>query len=855
MIGRRIGRFQIVSKLGEGGMGSVWRAEDPLLDRAVAIKILPDDLQRSPEAWRQLLREARASSRLDHPGIATLYDVGQHEGRYFIAIACIDGRTVSDRIAEGPVPLREAVRLVADAADALEYAHVHGVIHRDITARNIMIARDGRVVVIDFGLARAVDATPSRSSGKAVGTLYYMAPEVMKGEPADARSDVYSLGVVLYELLTGTLPHRETLPPAIIYSVLNRKPPSPTSLRPDIPPGLERITLRALAKDPAQRIQSAAQLAQELRAVDLDSFVGETGEPANRPPMPTRRRARPVTSRTGSRRLGARSLPARKCLAIAAFRPIPAPETSGTSDQLLAAGLAESLSASIARVPHMRVVPPATMEQAIHAGQDASGVARALGANLLLTGTLSRSGDTVRVDYALLDTRHGYQLGGDRVGGSLSELLAFQDALQVSLIRALQVGSGLGAVPLPALRGAAAHEQYLRALGHLQRMHDEGAVDRAIVLLEELVIAEGDTALVHAALGRAYERKFRHARQPEWIQKAEASCRKALTLDPHAPEALITLGRVLNAAGCFEPAAEALGRALAMRDQDPDALRELSLAYEGLGRLDDAEEAARRLTVLWPDFWKGHDRLGMVRFRRARYEQAVGPWTRVVELTPDNANAHSNLGAAFFHLGWLEKAVEAFERCVEIRPTSESYIGLGAISFYLGRRRESAAFLEKAVTLQPRDARAWGNLADVQMWTPGLEGQATESFDRAIALVRAELRRNPNDADGWSQLGKWLAKRNRVAEALQAIEKALTLAPENVNCKVRGVTVYLRAGQQTRAAELLDAAVQAGYALAELEGDPELESLRRVPGIRSALEEARARRTPRDASNSNHGGR
>jgi tetratricopeptide (TPR) repeat protein/TolB-like protein len=844
MIGQQIGRFRITAKLGEGGMGAVWKAEDPLLGRTVAIKILPEPLQQSPEACRRLLREARATSVLDHPGIATLYDAGEDAGRIYIASACIDGETVNDLIAHGTVSLREAVRIVSAAGDALEYAHAHGIVHRDVTASNIMIARDGRVIVIDFGLAIAANATSSGTSGYPVGTLSYIAPEVLKGQCASPCSDVYSLGVVLYELLTGAPPHAGELVPAVIYSILNEKPARPATLRPEIPAELDRVTLRALAKDPSKRYQGAAHFAQELRAVDL--APGATRTKTRAAPHRPVRGARLRSEGAAPRPSGTRTPPARKCIAIQAFKPLAAAGTPDGGDGSLAAGLAEALGSALARVPDLRVIPPVTTDSALQAGQDSAAAARAMGAGLLLKGTLSRAGETLRVDYAILDTRRGHQVGGDRVEGSLGEIMSFQDSLHTSLMRALQIGSASGAVFRADLRGAHAHEQYLRALGQLQRSDDESAVDRAITLLEELVVAEGDTAVVHAALGRACERKFRHSGRLEWIRKAEASCRTALLLDPHAPEVLNMLGRALNAAGRHADAVEALLHSLALRDEDPDALWDLSRAYEGLGRLGDAEHAARRIIAARPGHWKGYDRLGVLLFRRGRYQSSVDSWTRVIETTPDNANAHNNLGAAYFHLGRLDEAQRAYERAMAICPTYRSYSGLATVHFFTGKRRESISLLEKAVALKPRDPQVLGNLAEVQQWTDGEESHSAENFDRAIALAQGDLKRNPNDADRWSQMAKWLAKRNRAAEALAAIEKALRLAPENVSCVARSITVYHRAGQPRRAVESFIAAARAGYSLVELEGDPELESLRRIPEVGKALEESRAERASRD---------
>jgi serine/threonine protein kinase len=267
MIGRRLGRFTITAPLGEGGMATVWTATDELLRRTVALKVLREALASQASSRRRFLHEARAASLLDHPGVATVYDFGEADGLVFIAFALIEGETLSACAAREPVPAREAARVVGEAAAAIAHAHARGVIHRDVTGRNVMIARDGRAVVLDFGLALAAGQSRLTSAETALGTVTYMAPEVLAGQPADARSDVYGLGVVLYEALTGAFPFVDQRPEALFFRVQNEEPRPPRELRAGIPPELERVVLKALARDPDARYQDAATLAAELRAI------------------------------------------------------------------------------------------------------------------------------------------------------------------------------------------------------------------------------------------------------------------------------------------------------------------------------------------------------------------------------------------------------------------------------------------------------------------------------------------------------------------------------------------------------------------------------------------------------------
>ena len=821
MVGRNVGRFRITAKLGEGGMGSVWKAEDPLLARPVAIKILPRDLVDSDADRRRFLRGAKAASTLDHPGIATVFEAGEDAGELYLVTECVEGETVAERLTRGPLEVREALSLAAEVAEALDHAHGHGVIHRDVSSRNIMLTTAGKAVLIDFGLALQDQGTTT--SGDIKGTVAYLAPEVVLGNSPGTRSDLYGLGVVLYEMLTGSVPFLGDTAAAMLYAAAHNKPVPPSERRAGIDEDMDRVVLQALARDAARRHASGAELAADLRKL--------LGPAATRS---TRRRH----ATTGSARRGVRH-----GLLVLPFRDLAGPDASGQAE-LLGRGLAETLGSAIAREPRFQVVPLSQL--GTRSQDDPSALGRSLGAAWVITGTVRIAEPRVRVSYSLLDARKGTQLGGDSLDGTLEDLFALEDAVLASVIRLLQVEPGLAAPRNPKLTAAAAHEQYLKALGYLQRSDNEASVDGGIQLLENLVATEGNSSVVHAALGRAYLRKAELSMDATWRKKAEESCRLALSLDPHSPDVLVTLGRLQHQSGQHEEAVESIRKSLDLRSDNPDAFLTLSRTYESQGRFEEAEAAAKQMIALRPEYWLGYHRLGMLLFRQGRYREAESPWRRVVELSPDNATCHFNLGANLFQLGKSAEAVAAYNRSVEILPTPGALIGLGAIHFFEGRRDEAISTLERATALSPNDPRAWGNLADVLRWMPGMADRSIGSFDRAISLAQLSLKTNPNDAEILSRLAKWLAKRDRHSAALDALQRALSIAPDNATCMAHAVTVFELAGDRVRSLEYFQKALRAGYGHIELERDPELSDLRTEPRAQSALREEMRNAVERD---------
>jgi len=831
MIGRTIGRYHVLEKLGQGGMGSVWKCRDTVLDRTVALKLLPDSHTADADARRRFLREARAASRLDHPGVARVYDASEIEGRMYIAIECVDGETVSELLTRGPLLPLDALRIAHAAADALAHAHERGVLHRDVSSRNIMVARDGRVVLVDFGLALRDGTSRLTSSGAALGTIAYLAPELILGRRCNAQSDVYGLGVVFYEMLTGTLPFRGERPEALLYATVNEPFERPSARRQGLPSGVDEIAARALAREPAERFAGAAAFAKALRA--LDESVVERIPPA--PPRPAHSGAAPQRT-PGATPLTWGDGESTPCyLAVVPFTDPGAGEDD--ERQLFSLGVTESVSAQLGRHPGVLVVP--VPPESAMAASDMRRLAHAHGADLILRGTVLRSGERLRLTWSLLDPALGVQIAGDSLDGTAADLFDLHDRIVTGVLAALGSG-GLAVATGPAAARAgvdaiAAQERYLQALGHLQRFDDEAQVDAAIESLSALRDEDNDSAAVEAALGRAYLYKHQITRAREWVGRAEQACRRALEIDPRSPDVLLSLGRLQRISGQAPEAVKTLKSALKLRPDHPETLAELAKSLIDSGKPSLAEQTYYRALALRPGYWGVYNNLGAFYFNHGRYDRAVSMWQRVVELTPDNLRGHLNLGGAFFRMGRFEDAIAEFHRSIEIRPDASAFSNLGTVHYFLGRPQEAAAMLEKAVALRPADPRLWGNLGDAYRWSPDQGERAGAAFERAIELMHGQLQLNPNNAESLGWLAEWMAKRGNSTEAIRTVRRALKLAPHDVNTMARAINVFHLAKDRAEALKWLAAALRLGYGLEEFERDPELASLRSDPGYASAV--------------------
>ena len=856
--GELVGRFEVLGDLGAGGMGRLLRARDPRLGREVALKLLAERFSESAEHLLRFEQEARAASALNHPNLVTVYETGEHEGYPWIAMELVEGSTLRTLIAEGFPSMRRLVSIACQIADGLAAAHEGGIVHRDLKPENVMVTRLGLVKILDFGLAKK-SAAPLRGEattaelavvntgpGHIVGTVGYMSPEQARGLAVDFRSDQFSFGSILYEMLAGHRPFRGETALDTLSAILREQPEDVTAFNPHVPPALAWVIGRCLSKDPDDRYASTRDLARELAAI-RDHTTESTAVAASGPrTRPERRRAALVGLAAGLLVLvvaGAWAARARwsaprgpdpetvvRRVAVLAFRDL-----SGTpSGQRIGEGFADTVGARLGSARGLAVLPASAADEA---GEELTAVFRRTGVDSVVKGSLQFEAGRVRATWAVVE-KAGRQLAAGAAEGPSSRFLDLQDEVAQKVARALGLDAGtLPARPAPA---ALAEDRFLEALGHLRRYDNVAEVDAAIRILEGL----GDPAEVQAALARAYLDKRTITGESAWLEKALAAGRKAAAADPGLAAVRETRGQIALLGGNPAEAVEELRKAVALQPNSVTAQLGLARALARLGRDGDAEKAYRRAIEIQPGWWAPHSHLGVYRQSKGDLTGALESFREAARLSPDNTRVHENLGNALQLLGRHGEAIGAYERSIAIRPTASALSNLGTCYFYLARYAEAAGACERATALQPENGVLWLNLGDALRW----KGERHEAWEpvyrRSIDLLEADLALTPRDTELLTSLALALAWTGRHDAARRRADEALGLAPEDATVLRYGALVHLAAGDAGRALGLLEEAVARGYSLAELRHDPELLRLRDEPRFARLLSAAATKPVP-----------
>lgn len=833
----QIGPYRVSGLLGRGGMGVVYRAEDDRLGREVALKVLPEAAG-SPHARERLIAEARAVARLDHPHICTVYEVGEDEGRVFLALACYEGETLASRLARGPLDPSEASELGRQLARGLGAAHARGIVHRDLKPSNVFLCEGDRGLskILDFGIAKAegVDLT---QSGTTYGTLLYAAPEQATGH-ADARSDLWSLGVVLYEALAGRRPFDGAYDAARLYAILHEDPPP---LPDSVPAPLAAAVMRLLEKDPAARFQTAA----DVEAALAEPTTAHPASPTATAPRSRWRWGRVLAVGAAVLALGVwglpRALPAERHLAILPFEAEGPAEVRATADGL-AASIANGIAGLGAAGGDLWVIP--AREVAAEGVESAVQAREALGASLTLAGRFRQSADGMVLDLQVLDER-GRQVRGRSV--EAAGLGALRSEALRAITEMLDLEGARASRPEAQTDDPDAYAYYLQGLGYLQRDEGEDDLDRASTLFERAVEEDPAFTLAYARLGETYLGQYERTRDSAWVARAEAATRRALDLDDGAALVRVTRSRLFRTVGQYARAIQEAQRALDLDPVSAEAQSALAQALELSGDTQGARLAYEAAIALRPGLWSGYAQLGYALFRAGEYAAAAEQFAEVARLAPANYQGQAAQGGALHLLaqqaqsaGDADRArqlyakVQAhYEAASEIRRTAGTVSNIATILVEQERHAEAVRFYREALTLDSTNHLLWANLAYALDAVPGRGRESRAATARAAAAADAQLRVNPRDADVLAALAVYRETLGQDEVAREAARDASRLGPTSFRTHFDLAMAFESLGDRTLALDHLAQALEGGLPLSLVEDHEGFAALRDTPRYRA----------------------
>ena len=850
MIGQTVSHYKITAKLGEGGMGEVYLATDTNLDRPVAIKFLSADRSTDPDARQRFIHEAKAQAMLSHPNIATFHDVGEEKGHAFLVMEYVEGQPLPSLAREEKLSLPEILDLVIQVGEGLQSAHEHGVVHRDIKPENILVTAKRQIKITDFGLAKWKGATTLTKDGTRMGTAYYMSPEQAEGRRVDQRSDIFSLGVILYELVCHQRPFEGENESAILYEVLNTQPQPLARYCREVPDDLQRIVAKCLAKAPEERYQSAADLTTDLRSVKRGSAAGATA-PMRRPrPFTTRTvtaaiagltaivlvlLAFPTVRENVSRWYGAGRMPALKHLAVVPFAIVG----DAAARQSFSDGLLETLTSRLTQLEQFQdalwVIPASEVrEQKISSARQAR---KAFGVTLAVTGSMQRTEDKVRVTLNLVDAESERQLRSFVIDDYAANVSALQDSVVFELATMLQITLGADERRLLTAGGTTdseAYDLYLQGYTCIQRYEKLEEIDTALALFQRAVAKDPGYALAVAGLGDAYWQRYTMSNVPQCIEQATQYCQRAIRLDSRLASPHVTLGLIHKGSGRYEEAIREFQAALQLDPLSHRAYRGLASVYEAQNDLVRAEGTYKKAIELKPDYWLGYRELEFFYLSHGRREDALQYLDEVIALNPEGFSYWNDLGAVYHGLGDRDKARRAWERSIEIEPNYAAYSNLGSLYYLTNRYYLATQMYERALALDDHDYQVWMNLAATYR-LPGQHTKAQLTFRRAIQMAERQRKINPHDPQLLSHLAECHTALGEHTDALPLIEEALSLAPENVDILIRAGVVYEQLGRRELALAWIGSALMLGLPVAFVESLPELSDLRSDPRCQQLL--------------------
>ncbi|MBD0372314.1 MAG: protein kinase [Pyrinomonadaceae bacterium] len=686
--GTRMGRYTVRSELGAGGMGEVYLAQDTQLDRVVALKILPKDFAASPERMRRFLQEARAASALSHPNAAHIYEIGEAEGTAFIAMEYVEGETLAEKIVSGRLKPEEIADIGVQVADCLDEAHSKGIVHRDIKPTNIMLTSRGQVKVLDFGLAkvmRSADesiasdiATQVKTSpGVVMGTVQYMSPEQALGREVDRRSDIFSLGAVLYAMATGRAPFTGSSIGETIDRILHAQPEAMARFNYDLSPELERIVRKCIEKDKERRYQTARDLLNDLKSLSQETV------------------ARSLSAKTAQRR-------PRSSRVIDSLAVLPLVNASADANmEYLSDGITESIINTLSQLPKLRVVARSTVFRYKGREVDAKEVGRDLGVRAVLTGRVRHLGDVLVIGTELIDVDTDAHLWGEHYNRKLSDIFEVQEEIAREISEKLRVrlsGKERKQLMKRHTENAEAYKLYLKGRFHWNKRTRE-SLKKGIEYFQQAIEKDSNYALAFTGLADCYNSlsRFGWLSPGEAMPKAKEAAERALALDANLAEAHNSRAFVAeNYEWDWSKAEREYKRAIELNPNYATAHQWYGEYLATIGRFDEGLEQLKQAEQLDPLSLIINSDLGLPYFFARDYDRAVEQWQKTVELDPDFWLAHYALALVYEQKGMYNEAIVESKKALNLFGDSPWVLGgLGHIYAVSGQRDEAHQVLEE----------------------------------------------------------------------------------------------------------------------------------------------------------------
>jgi len=865
--GKTVSHYRIIGQLGQGGMGVVYKAEDTKLKRAVALKFLPPELTREPEAKERFIHEAQAASTLDHPNICTVHEIGEtDDGQMFIAMACYDGETLKKKIDRGPLKIDKAIDITVQVSQGLQKAHEHGIVHRDIKPANVLVTGDGVAKIVDFGLAKLAGQTKLTKAGSTLGTVAYMSPEQARGEEVDARTDIWSLGVMLYEMLTGQLPFKGQYENAVVYSIVNADPEPITGLRTGVPMDLERIVNKCLQKTPDERYQTAMDLAADLRHLQRTKPTAvQTTELA--PLLQQRRKiwSLPRWLVVGSVLLiffvaailivlsPWRAVQSnRKSIAVLPFKNM----SDSKEDEYFSDGITEDIITQLSKISDLLVISRTSVMQYKGTGKRTTEIARELGVATVLEGSVRRSGDQVRIVAQLIDGATDKHIWADTYDKQMMQIFAIQSEVAQKIAAALKAKlspeeQSQLASKADQTHNLQAYDYLLRGMQYLHRSYSKEDFQIGTEFCEKAVQEDTTFALAYARLGYSHCRMywFHHDHTAARLTKAKEAIDKALLLQPSSSEAHAALGYYYY---------------WGLLDYG-HALEQLGIAQERDPNNSD---------VLYG--------IGAVKRRQGRFVDAVTNFKKALELDPRRAEVMYNLAETYNLTREYGEAERYLDVTISLQPdwadpyNMKAWVSIRATGSTTKARPLMATAMEKANKEQLLLTWVWlevfdGNYqaalnhlgsgssqvyANQFYYWPKVALYATiyglmkrpslaaAYYDSARVLLERNVKSDPEDSRYHSALGIAYAGLGRKKDAISEGKLAVQLLPVSKEA-YRGTMrvadlayIYAMVGEQEAAIKELEFLLSVPSEISPnlLRIDPKWAPLRQNPGFQKLLE-------------------